>query len=69
MIPNIDIDINEFYKHIKLSAHAKGYKMNAKYKNLRIKSFFQENCIANIIKYLDLKVKIQQTVLKDSMQK
>ena len=69
MIPNIDIDINELCKHIKLSVQAKGYKMNAEYKNLRIKSFFQENCITNIIKYLDLIVKIQYIVLKANMQK
>ena len=39
-IPNRDIDINEFCKHIKLTVQTKGYKMNAEYKNLRIKTFF-----------------------------
>lgn len=28
-MPNVDIDINEFCKHSKLSVHTKGYKMNA----------------------------------------
>ena len=41
-MPNIDIDINKFYKYIKLSVQTKGYKMNARYKNLTIKTFFLE---------------------------
>ena len=58
-IPNIDIDINEFCKHIKLSVLTKSCKMNAEYKNLRIKTiFFLKNYIINIIKNLDSKVKI-----------
>lgn len=42
-MPNVDIDINEFCKHSKLSVHTKGYKMNAKYKTIRNKMFFQGN--------------------------
>ena len=38
-IPNIDIDINEFCEHIKLSVQTKGYKMKVEYKNLKIKKF------------------------------
>ena len=33
-IPNIDIDLNEFHKYIKLIVQTKRYKMNAKYKIL-----------------------------------
>lgn len=33
-IPNIDIDLNEFRKYIKLIVQTKRYKMNAKYKIL-----------------------------------
>ena len=34
------MDINEFCEHIKLSVQTKRYKINAKYKNLRMKTFF-----------------------------
>lgn len=38
-IPNIDIDIDEFFKYVKLSVQTKGFKMNVEYKNIRIKIF------------------------------
>ncbi|KAK2663017.1 hypothetical protein Ddye_001591 [Dipteronia dyeriana] len=43
-LPDIDIDINEFCRKIKLSIQTKGFDMNAEYKNLRIKIFVLGRC-------------------------
>ena len=39
MYTYIDIDINEFYKHIKLSIQNERYKVNTVYKKFKIQIF------------------------------